>query len=790
MIRIALAVVFLTAAAWALIARSAEPTHSAAPVRRAHWVMFDSVAAASDHPPALSAEALAHRKHRGIGIFPNDRPLPDSLLRLVAAHGARIRHVSLWLRAVSIDADARVLARLARHPAVREVLPVRRLQVASSASGAGTRFSASNSLQTDSAFYGPNWPAIRELGIPTAHTLGFNGRGIRIGILDTGFETAHEALAARQVARARDLVDDDANVSDRAGTGAQSRHGTQVWSIMGGFRPGTVVGPAYEAAFILAKVDAEPGDTGADEDRWVAGLELAAQEGAHIVNSSITFRDDFTDRAPIPYSQLDGNTTVTTRAADQAARRGIVLVVAMGNDGPASGSLHAPADADSVIAVGAVNALGSPAVFQGGASGRGPTSDGRIKPELSARGVGLIGASTPGLATYQTGLAGTSFSTALMTGAVAIFMQAWPELNAAAVRRAVLLAGRRTNRDNEVGAGVPDIAAAILFPEGISNTRVEVIDQDDRLATIAPRFVWTAPLVHSALRPVLYRVEIARDPVFDDIVHTDTVREAFALTLRQPLRPAQALWWRVVATGRLNVRRASVVSGPISMPNWVRLVSPVPTRVTFVDSVQPTLSWTPLEAPAPLGPFTYQVQVISAETGQLVQPAIHDLETSSVRVPLPLQANVAYRWRVIATIPGGAADTAESASPFVVTSVTRPPATLLYQNFPNPFPRTSGETTSIWFDLAERSTVELSVFDLRARLVRTLIPANAGCGTVTLDAGQYGRENIGTDPDPCALTTWNGTDQNGAAVPRGVYILRLRADGRVEYRRIVFLGRG
>jgi hypothetical protein len=694
------------------------------------------------------------------------------------------------LRAVSVDADARVLARLARHPAVREIHPVRQLHVASSASSPSSVSRAASFVQTDSAFYGPNWPAIRELGIPTAHVLGFNGRGIRIGILDTGFETAHQALAARQVVRARDLVENDNNVADVGGSGVQARHGTQVWSILGGFRPGTVVGPAYAASFILVKVDAEPGDTRADEDRWVAGLEFLEQNGAALVNSSITFRDDFTDRNPIPYAQLNGNSSATSRAADEAARRDIVVVVAMGNDGPATGSLHAPADADSVLAVGAVDALGSPAVFPGGATGRGPTSDGQIKPELSARGVGLIGASTPGITSYQTGLAGTSFSTALMTGAVATFMQAWPELNAAAVRRALVLAGRRTTRNNEVGAGVPDIAAAILFPEGLNNTRVEVIDQDDRLATIAPRFVWTAPLVHSALRPVLYRVEIATDPVFDNIVHTDTVREAFALTLRQPLRPALALWWRVVATAGLNVRRASVVSGPISMPNWVRLVSPEPTRVTFVDSAQPTLSWTPLEAPPPLGPFTYQVQVISAETGQLVQPAIGDLETSSVRVPLPLQANVAYRWRVIATISTGAADTAESASPFVVTSVTRPPATLLYQNFPNPFPRASGESTRIWFDLAERSNVELSVFDMRARLVRTLIPANAGCGRITLDAGQYGRESIGTDPDPCALTTWDGTDQNGDAVPRGVYILRLRAARRDEYRRIVFLGRG
>jgi hypothetical protein len=194
--------------------------------------------------------------------------------------------------------------------------------------------------------------------------------------------------------------------------------------------------------------------------------------------------------------------------------------------------------------------------------------------------------------------------------------------------------------------------------------------------------------------------------------------------------------------------------------------------------------------PAPHGPFTYEVHVLSHETGQLVQPAITDLETSVVRVPFPLQANVAYRWRVIARLAGGAADTVESASPFVVTSVERPPTTLLYQNFPNPFPGRENRVTRIWFDLAEQAVVELAIFDMRARLVRRLIPATASCGRVTLDAGQYGRNVLGANPDPCVQTTWDGTDQDGNRVPRGVYVLRLRAGGREEYRRMVFLGGG
>ncbi len=757
-----------------------------------HWVFFDPVAAAGTSAPALSPEALQNRARLGIPLVASDLPLPDSLFGIIVREGGRVRHASRWLRAISVEADASSLSRIATHPAVRALRPVAHLTRARAVTATTSVADESSLAQTDSAFYGRNWHALRELRIPTLHVLGFTGRGVRVAILDTGFEIGHEAFAGRSIVRARDFVEGDSDVTDPPGSGTlQSRHGTQVWSLLGGFRPGTIVGPAYEAQFILAKVDAEPGDTRADEDRWVAGVEWADSLGARVITSSVVFRADFTDRPPIPFSDLDGNTTITTRMADEAARRGIVVVTAIGNDGPGTGTLSAPADADSVIAVGAIDALGQAATFAGGgASARGPTSNGRAKPEMSARGVGMFAASTPGSSAYETALAGTSFSTPLIAGSVAAFIQAWPELSPVAVRRALLLAGSRpVGSNNDVGVGVPDVASAILFPDGIRTSGVATIDLDQRLTTIAPRFSWAAPLIQSALRPLVYRVDIATDPVFNRVIYSDTVREAFSLSTRLPLRPAQALWWRVVATASLGVQRASEVSGPISMPNWVRLVSPAPNQVTFVDSAQPRLTWAPLEAPPPVGPFTYDVQVLSAETGQPVQPTIQNLSTASLRVPRPLAPNIAYRWRVIARTPSGAADTVESASPFVVTSTARPPTTLLHQNFPNPFPATGGISTRIWFDLANQTTVELAVFDLRGRLVRRLVPAEPSCGTVSLDAGQYGRVLAGATPDPCVLTTWDGTDTNGASVSRGIYVLRLRADGREEFRRIVFLGR-
>jgi hypothetical protein len=497
------------------------------------------------------------------------------------------------------------------------------------------------------------------------------------------------------------------------------------------------------------------------------------------------------DKPNYPFGLLNGEFTVTSRVAGEAARRGILLVAAMGNDGPAVGTLAAPADADSILAVGAIDALGQPALFVGGGSARGPTADGRTKPELVARGVGLTAAASAAPDAYDTGLAGTSYSTPIVAGGAALFMQAWPALSAMDVREALLLAADRAGApDDNVGWGRPDIAAAILLPRGITPLAIGPIDPTATLRTIAPTFGWATPLVQATLRPVLYTVQLAADPVFNTIVQTDTVSESQALTFDRPVRPALSLWWRVVAEGAHGIRRVSPVSGPVRMPGWVQLTSPAANRVTFVNTPRPELRWSPLAAPPPVGPLVYDIEVLSAETGLAVQPAVRNHTQSTVRVPEPLVPNTAYRWRVIARA-GGIADTVESTAPFVVTSDSMPPATLLYQNFPNPFPRPDlgRSSTSIWFDLAENAPVELSVHDGRGRLVRRLIPAAAGCGEVRLGPGQFGRGAPTTYTSSCAdiNTFWDGTDSNGETVPRGVYVLRLRAGATVEYRHMIFV---
>jgi len=122
--------------------------------------------------------------------------------------------------------------------------------------------------------------------------------------------------------------------------------------------------------------------------------------------------------------------------------------------------------------------------------------------------------------------------------------------------------------------------------------------------------------------------------------------------------------------------------------------------------------------------------------------------------------------------------------------VSEPPrTTILYQNFPNPFPSGGFFATCVWFDLARASDVQIQVLDLRGNVVRTLVPSANTPGR--LPAGRYGR-GTGDIPDGFGCDgqfNWDGTTLDGRIAPPGVYLLRMRADGVDVVRRMLFLGR-
>ena len=175
------------------------------------------------------------------------------------------------------------------------------------------------------------------------------------------------------------------------------------------------------------------------------------------------------------------------------------------------------------------------------------------------------------------------------------------------------------------------------------------------------------------------------------------------------------------------------------------------------------------------------LSLVAAGIAAAAAPA-NRVHSASVR----LETNTTHRWSASRAIEGDTLP-APTASSSVLVDDGVPRVTLLYQNFPNPFPTGGVVSTCIWFDLAHDSRVDLLVTDIRGNVVRSLSP-RADLPAV-LPAGRYGRIGDGSGPACDPRFSWDGRSAAGDFVPPGVYLVRLRADGVSAYKKVLFRGR-
>ena len=236
-----------------------------------------------------------------------------------------------------------------------------------------------------------------QIDIVNVHNLRITGRGVLVGMLDSGFRwKVPESEMNMDVIKEYDFIQHDSVTANQDGStpideSDQDEHGTLTLSLVGGYKEGELVSPAFGSSFILAKTEYVPTETNIEEDNWVAGIEWEEQNGVDVVSSSLGYSIfDSTDANGVPQhsytpADMNGRTATTTKAAVIAARLGVVVCSAMGNEGESSWHIMtSPADADSIISVGAVDISGVYASF----SSVGPTADGRTKPDVVADGVG------------------------------------------------------------------------------------------------------------------------------------------------------------------------------------------------------------------------------------------------------------------------------------------------------------------------------------------------------------------------------------------------------------------
>ncbi|MBN1348586.1 S8 family serine peptidase [candidate division KSB1 bacterium] len=405
----------------------------------------------------------------------HDLPVSGDYVGEVLKTGAKHRSTSRWLNAISIRATASQIKEIEKLNFVRRITRVmgfERDDVTSETlpDKLKTPAAATSALELN---YGQSYGQLHQINVPALHQLGYSGNNVLVCMMDTGYRKDHEAFQQANIVAERDFIfdDDDTQTDPTDPWDSSDSHGTLTWSALGGFMNGKLIGPAYAADFLLAKTEDTRSETPIEEDFWVEGIEWADSLGAQVVSSSLGYTDWYT------FADMDGNTAVTTIAADRAARLGIVVVTANGNDRNSSwGHVIAPADGDSVIGVGAVSVSGSLASF----SSPGPTYDGRIKPEVCAQGQNTYAASNSGTTSYRTA-SGTSLSTPLVAGVAALLLEIHPDWTPMQVREALMqTADNHLTPDNDFGWGIIDALAA----SGYAFTKTEFLSatvDDDTL---------------------------------------------------------------------------------------------------------------------------------------------------------------------------------------------------------------------------------------------------------------------------------------------------------------------
>ncbi len=437
----------------------------------------------------ISPKAIARRsKVRAPGriVDESDYPVEPSYIGAISGRVSRARHALKWFNAVSAEATKEQIDGLRLLPFVREIDLVGRWRKRPGPEEAAPKVADESDRVSGTAAhlldYGASLTQNQLIDVPEVHDLGIFGAGVTVGVFDNGFRLlTHQSFDSMNIVAQYDFVDHKVSVVPLNPSPVFGSHGVNTLSTVGGYRPGQLIGPAFRADYILARTENDSSETPVEEDNWAAAIEWADSVGVDVTTTSLTYLDyqvGYTSWTPL---DMDGNTTLITRAADHAVSLGIVVLNSAGNGGAGSGmnTLGAPADGDSVIAVGAVGSNGVRASF----SSVGPTTDvpPRIKPDVMAMGVSVRVASSTNPAAYTTS-SGTSFACPLTAGVAALILSANPTLGPMQVRDALRnTADNASSPDNQYGWGIVDADSAVrhwgILPlAGLSGTIFHDVD--------------------------------------------------------------------------------------------------------------------------------------------------------------------------------------------------------------------------------------------------------------------------------------------------------------------------
>jgi serine protease AprX len=441
-----------------------------------YWVLLKDKNATPyslKHPENyLSAKAIERRDRQHIAITPADFPVNPAYVQRIKNTGVQVFNCSRWFNAITvITDDLKKIETIRALPFVKEVKAIK----SPVSSKVPSKFEQTDPVvitpkpggaksATPTTYdYGASYKQASQIGVTCLHSLGYRGEGMTIALLDAGFLNANTLHAfdslfmENRLMGTRDFVTGDTMVFE------DYSHGMNVLSSMAANLPGQIIGTAPKAKYWLLRTEDAASESLLEEVNWAVAAEFADSVGVDVINTSLGYStfDNAADNHT--YADMNGNTTIITKAADMAASKGIFVTVSAGNEAGAPWyKITAPADGDSVLTVGAVDSLGNIGSF----SSRGPSFDGRVKPNTVARGVRTVLVDDAGNIFKGNG---TSFSSPVTAGAVACLWQAHKNKTNMELLQAIQKsASQFATPDSIMGYGIPDFCVASQLLIGIN----------------------------------------------------------------------------------------------------------------------------------------------------------------------------------------------------------------------------------------------------------------------------------------------------------------------------------
>lgn len=453
--------------------------HAQVPSGNLYWIQFNSkvnTPYSIDKPEYfLSDRALQRRAAQNIAIDSTDLPVNPAFIDSLNKMGFNIKHVSRWMNGAIAYFDASITSDAIFKPSFVEFYELRKPQALKS-----QKVETAEPDSVLQAYYGQTYHQLSMLKGDAIHQQS-KGQNIHVAVIDAGFLNtdkleAFKGLFARNgILGTYDFVKPGNNVY------REHYHGNAVLSIMAGNIPGQYIGSAPEASYWLLRTEDVDTEYPIEEDYWIIAAEFADYMGCDIINTSLgysTFDDPTMNHL---YEYLNGRSLRISRAANLAVDKGIIVVCSAGNSGNDSwGHIVTPAEAEKVLAIGAVDAEGIIARF----SSRGlPLEYAPPKPDVSAMGVNVAFVSTAGALVNGNG---TSFSSPIVAGLAACLRAIYPDKHASELIEMIRFAGNRYPEfDTSYGYGIPDFSH-LLKKEIVDTTQVGVTDAHENFIICYP----------------------------------------------------------------------------------------------------------------------------------------------------------------------------------------------------------------------------------------------------------------------------------------------------------------